>query len=113
MDQNAAYRKRKPQFEIERFYGQLQNILVVKLPAARVLGLKVPTTLILAGIRCCPVVATNTLEMPFYTNPGRFEVVDITSVQCLVGRIQVGNLWAIIDRSGSLGGSYYAGLGDE
>jgi len=28
--------------------------------------------------------------------------VDVSSIQCLVGRVKDGNQWAIVDRSGSL-----------
>ncbi|KAF8912419.1 hypothetical protein CPB85DRAFT_1220282, partial [Mucidula mucida] len=48
------------------------------------------------------------LDMPYYKKKGTYEIVNMTMVQCLVGRVQVKNtLWAIIDRSGVLGGSFY------
>jgi hypothetical protein len=33
---------------------------------------------------------------------GQLDVVDITCVQCLVGQMKDGNMWAILDRSGVL-----------
>jgi hypothetical protein len=33
---------------------------------------------------------------------GRLDVVDVTCLQCLVGRVKDNNRWAIIDRSGHL-----------
>jgi len=43
----------------------------------------------------------------YYKEEGRLEVVDMTSVQCLVGRVKVGNKWAIIDRSTTLSQPFY------
>lgn len=44
------------------------------------------------------------LDFHFFSNKRKaFDVIDITSVQCLVGRIKARSSWAIIDRSGKLG----------
>jgi hypothetical protein len=101
----------QPTFEVRPYFGQLENILVVRLPATSQLDLNTGSTLILAGIRQCEVDATNSMGMPFYSKMGRFEVVDITCVQCLVGRIRNDKRWAIIDRTGGLQRSYYSAEG--
>ena len=74
------------------------------MPHTRDLGLDKSETLILSAIRICNVEATNDLDMHYYRRYGRVEVVDITGIQCLVGRIRdVDNKWwGIIDRSGKL-----------
>lgn len=108
VDIHANNRRTRPKFEVRPFFGRLENILVVHMPATAQLALDTGSTLILAGIRQCEVDATNSLGMPFYSKTGRFEVVDITCVQCLVGRVQNDKQWAIIDRSGGLQRSYYA-----
>lgn len=63
-------------------------------------------TIFLAAIQTCtnPTRATNGLDLHYYTKMGRIEVVDMTCVQCLVGRVKdpvVNNGWIIIDRSGN------------
>jgi hypothetical protein len=88
----------------ETFYGQLQHIFVVKMPAAPQLlaGIANPEILILASILTCDIEEKNDLDMHYYKTHGRTEVVDITTVQCLVGRVKDRGSWTIIDRSGNL-----------
>jgi len=88
----------------ETFYGQLQHIFVVRLPAAiqRLLGDSNPEILILGAIFTCNIEEKNDLDMHYYKTHGRTEVVDITTIQCLVGRIKDRGSWTIIDRSGDL-----------
>jgi hypothetical protein len=106
VDIHANNRRLAPKFEVQTFSGQLENILVVRLPATPQLALDTGSTLILAGIRQC-VNAINSMGL-FYSKMGRFEVVDMTCVQCLVGRVENDKRWAIIDRSGELQRSFYA-----
>jgi len=107
VDKNARKPRAAPDFAPERCYGQLKDILVVGFPASHVLGVKEETTFILAAIEKCDVYAVNRLEMPVYEKMSAVEVVDITTVQCLVGRIQEGRRWTIIDRSGAISRSFY------
>ncbi|KAJ7073432.1 hypothetical protein B0H15DRAFT_792867 [Mycena belliarum] len=109
VDVNARNRRLAPVYKPTTFYGQLQNIFVVKLPAAGELNLIEPTTLILAAISQCKIVAHNDLDMHYYRDEGAVQVVDMTSVQCLVGRIKTtsGREWVILDRSGNLARPYY------
>lgn len=113
VDIHASRRRLEPKFEVKSFFGQLQHIFVVHLPAAPQLGLDSEETLILAGVRQCVVDATNSIGMPFYSKMGQFEVVDMACIQCLIGRIQIGKQWAIIDRSGGLLPSYYGAAGES
>ncbi|EEB92828.1 hypothetical protein MPER_08606, partial [Moniliophthora perniciosa FA553] len=112
VDKHARNSRRRSEFVLTKFYGQLQNILVVPLPAASELGLEVATTLILAHIHACDgVTFSNPRQVPYYTKMGRHEVVDMNSVQCLIGRIPPASQngkWAIIDRSGSIELSTYS-----
>ncbi|KAG5634145.1 hypothetical protein H0H81_003173 [Sphagnurus paluster] len=112
IEKNAAFRQRAPKFELQTFYGQLQHLFVVKIPdsAARE-ALRLPPeqdTFIFAGIRTCVIDANdtklNSLDIHFYSRMGSLDVVDITSVQCLVGRVKdrEPHTWGIIDRSGGL-----------
>lgn len=91
-----------PHFVPKSFYGQLQHILVIRMPASPQLGLANPETLILGSILTCKITHSNDLDMHFYSEHGRTEVVDITTIQCLVGRFEDRKEWVIIDRSGDL-----------
>ena len=56
-----------------------------------------PTTIILALIK--NVKATLTDSVYYYKELGVDEVVDLTTVECVVGRIWDRDEWAIVDRS--------------
>jgi hypothetical protein len=102
VDRESRVRGRAPNFELKTFFGQLQHIFTVRLPHCRDLGLVTDTTVILAVIRNCKIEAVNDLDMHYYRDMGRLDVVDVTCLQCLVGRVKDNNRWAIIDRSGNL-----------
>ena len=64
---------------------------------------------ILAAVRTCKLDANDDilkeakLDFHLYSSLGPLNVVDITCLQSVVGRVKDGNRgWAIIDRSGSL-----------
>jgi hypothetical protein len=97
VDRHAHRRRKTPDFELENFFGQLKHILVLELPSAQQLNLDEPTTVILALIQ--EVKATLRNGIYYYKDFGVEEVVDLSNVQCVVGRIWDRNEWAIIDRS--------------
>ncbi|KAG5633602.1 hypothetical protein H0H81_006603 [Sphagnurus paluster] len=111
VDKNAAHRNKRHEFELKTFYGQLKHIFVIQfedLDARR--GLRLPEdqdTVIFAAIQTC-VLDNDTqledLDIHFYSRMGGLDLVDITSLQCLVGRVKdkEPHTWGIIDRSGSL-----------
>ena len=84
-----------PVFEVKHFFGQLKHILVLELPSAPQLNLAMPTTIILAVIQNAKATLTN--ETYYYKELGVKEVVDLTTVQCVVGRIKHRGKWAIVD----------------
>ncbi|KAJ7105984.1 hypothetical protein C8R44DRAFT_638851, partial [Mycena epipterygia] len=118
-DKYARNRKRKPKFELKTYYGQLTHIYRVHLPTAcKAMAITKPTTYILAAIRVCMLNPTDPqlggLDIHFYSRHGRLDVIDITSVQCLVGRVKdLSDEWAIIDHSGSLARAEWQGEEDE
>ena len=69
------------------------------------LGLAEPTTLILAVIQ--EVKAKLTDGIYYYKNFGLDEVVDLDTIQCVVGRIQDRGKWALIDQSNSMTNNVY------
>ena len=72
-------------------------ILVLELPAAPRLGIAEPTTLILALIQ--EVKASLKDGIYSYKEFGAEEVVDLKTVQCVVGRVKNRGEWSIVDRS--------------
>jgi len=97
VDRHAHRRRKTPDFELQNFFGQLKRILILELPSAQRLNLDEPTTFILALIR--EVKATLRNGIYYYKDFGVEEVVDVSNLQCVVGRIWDRDEWAIIDRS--------------
>ena len=118
IDKFARQARRQPEYELRTFYGQLQHIYVVQFKEpCPALGLNEPSTVFLAAIRTCilddPDAQLQGLDIHFYSAEGSLHVVDVTSLQCLVGRIKDRGRWAIIDRSGSLARASYTGTADS
>lgn len=66
------------------------------------------TRVVLAIIRSCKVEEDHPkLDIHYYSEDGALDVVDISTVQCLVGRVFDRGRWAIFDRSGSLSRAVY------
>ncbi|KAJ7607635.1 hypothetical protein DFH06DRAFT_928953, partial [Mycena polygramma] len=109
VDANARNKRLAPHFEPVTFYGQLRHIFVVNIQPAAELGLEDAETVILAAISECKTIGHNDLDMHYYRDEGALQIVDITTVQCLVGRVKTLSKkhWALIDRSGSLARPYY------
>ena len=104
----------------QTLYGELQHIYVVCFTSAcPQLGIHEPTTVIFAGIQSCKLANDDpelkTLDIHFYSQEGTFDVVDIMTVQTLIGRADGGlnGTWAIFDRSGSLARAVFIGGGDD
>lgn len=117
VDKNARFKNRREDFELETFYGQLTHIYRVHFPAACP-GMQIDagTTYIFAAIRCCVLQPDDRdlagLDIHFYSHTGALDVIDITSVQSLIGRVKnTTEEWAIIDRSGALARAQW--LGEE
>jgi hypothetical protein len=109
VDKYARQKRRQPEYELKTFYGHLQHLFVIRLPLAPHLNIHAPVVHILAGIETCEVQRSTDLDIHYFNKlSGSLDVVDITCVQCLVGRIPVASGWAIIDRSGDLARALYA-----
>lgn len=104
---------RKPAYKLQTFYGQLNHIFLLKFqdPAAchmLELSNELDTgVLILAAVRTCALGPNDPnlhgLDIHFYSTLGALHIVDVNSIQCLIGRVRDSDRgWAIIDRSGSL-----------
>ena len=100
VDQNAHHLKKAPDFEEQNFFGQLGRILILELPTAQKLHLTEPTTVIIAVIH--KVKAKLMDSIYYYEEFGADEVVDLETVQCVIGRIKDRGKWALIDQSDSV-----------
>lgn len=118
-DKFARQKKRKPEFELTTYYGQLTHIYRVHFPqSCKAMETTEPTTYIFAAIRNCVLSPDDPLlgglDIHFYSRHGALDVIDITSVQCLVGRVKdLSDEWAIIDRSGSLARAEWQGEDED
>lgn len=63
-------------------------------------NLQESTTIILAAIATVKLTDENTLGMPYYKGDtlGPIEVIDVSRIQCIVGRMKDRGSWAIIER---------------
>jgi hypothetical protein len=115
VDKNGEDANAASHFELQTFYGQLEHIYQVHFPVpVPELEIASPTTYIFAAIRACVLKPDDPqlrdLDIHFYSRRGALDLIDITTVQSLVGRIGLENSeWAIIDRSGSLARAVWAG----
>ncbi|KAH9018362.1 hypothetical protein EDB83DRAFT_2570797 [Lactarius deliciosus] len=101
VDKFAHMRRRKPNFELQTFYDPHKPIIIA---AIRNCKIKAPGPADLEGI-----------DIHLYSTTGSLDLVDITSIQALVGRIEYtvdGGGWAIIDRSGGLARAEWDPTGD-
>ncbi|KAJ6561862.1 hypothetical protein B0H19DRAFT_943186, partial [Mycena capillaripes] len=119
VDKNEKYKNKSVELELQSFFGQLTHIYRIHLPdPSPELQTKKPTTYILAAIRSCVLKPDDReladLDIHYYTNQGALDVVDITTVQALVGRVKdSAKSWAIIDRSGDLARADWFGGDDD
>ena len=72
----------------------------MELPSAQQLNLDRPTMVILVLIQEVKTTLRNGIY--YYKNSGADEVVDLSTLQCVVGRVQDGDKWAIIDWSNNV-----------
>jgi len=106
----------KPDYFEKTSYGKLEHIHSIKISdatALSALSLK-QDIVVFVAIRTCVLDPTlsdlEPLNVHFYLKTGSLDIVDITTVQCLVGRVKDrGNTWALIDHSGSLAHAIYVG----
>ncbi|KAL6300193.1 hypothetical protein BKA93DRAFT_819555 [Sparassis latifolia] len=109
VDKNARFHRRRVALEMRTFYRQLQHIFAVRLVPLQPLQLTKLTTLILAAIKSCQIECShNTLDIHFFSDTGAVDVINISCIQCVIGRVLDGDHWVIIDCSGLLARTVYA-----
>lgn len=102
VDKYAHQRRRDSLFVRRTFFGQVLRFLVVDMPFNRRHDVQADR-FIYAVIHQANITepANNRCPINYYQSFGRTEFVDLNMVQCLIGRIQDRNRWAIVDRNTS------------
>jgi len=98
VDRNANAKNKTPDMVLKTYFGELQRIVKIDIPATSQLNLKEPQSLFFAIVKQCK--ATQREGFWEYTTLGGLEAVNIGLVQCVVGQILNRGKWVIIDRSG-------------
>ena len=71
------------------------------MPQSRTLGLEESHRYLLAVIQPCSTAGKDaTRQLTTYSETTVPVVVDLRTVECVVGRVNRGNEWGIVDRSG-------------
>ncbi|KAG8961311.1 hypothetical protein FRC05_006248 [Tulasnella sp. 425] len=85
------------------YYGQLQSLFVLKIPPCAALRITTPETLALAAVLPIRPTGQNGAEQVVcHANTfDPLEVIDIQSLQCLVGRVVDRNKWIFVEQLGS------------
>ncbi|KAH9932674.1 Hsp70 protein-domain-containing protein, partial [Amylocystis lapponica] len=78
---------RNPEFVPQDFYGQLRRIFVLELPPSAELRTDEASTLLLAAIQSVKTQEASDVQQVFYKDDGALDVVDLASIQCVVGRV--------------------------
>jgi len=114
IDKHARNRYMKPEYIEETSYGELERIYSVKVndPATLNALFLEQDVVVFAAIHTCVLDPTPSdlrpLDIHLYSKMGPLDIVDITTIQCLVGRVKDrGNTWALIDHSGTLARAIY------
>ncbi|KAH9850528.1 hypothetical protein C2E23DRAFT_735077 [Lenzites betulinus] len=103
IDRNARHRNRPVVFESKTLYGQLQHIYHIRLLPIPSHAIPSDTSVLLAAIQTCNIERSNhELDIHYFTRMGAIDYVDISTIQCVVGRIKDRGSTAIINRSGTL-----------
>ncbi|KAJ7606894.1 hypothetical protein FB45DRAFT_701419, partial [Roridomyces roridus] len=113
VDIHARNRTVEAELVPQTFYGQLQQIYLIRLNNAEAMPqYKIPPAhcIIMVVILPCDVTDIDErLDLPRYNKiKTRGDAIDATALQCIVGRVSDGpREWSVVDRSGSLARALY------
>ena len=79
------------------------------LPSSSALNLTKPQHFFLRLVEPCPTLGRDaTLELTTNTTSTAQIVIDLLTIDCVVGRVKRGNEWGIVDRSGDFARAVFA-----
>jgi len=110
----CSYKTKKPKFELHNFFRQLLRIFIVNMPNSlqatenseqmtqqgeedEDLSLKQWVYAVICSVK---VIEMNNFGINYYEELGPIEVVDLSTIQYVIGQICDCDYWAIIDCSG-------------
>jgi hypothetical protein len=83
---------------LQVYYGQLQYVTHVTLPANRRIRLREDCDVLIGMVTLCKdAIGDASLHPVWYSEMGNLITVNISTIQCAVGRIKVGQKWGILD----------------
>lgn len=101
VDIHARHRNRRPEFEAVTFFGRLDRVFILELPANPALSLQDATSLLLMDVKIC-----NTQQDRYgfyeYSTYRNSEIIDGEAIRALVGRIQDRGKWVFVRRKGAI-----------
>ena len=98
VDEKSSQRHQPPSFKWKTFFGELERVVALDVPRSMDLHLSNSETVILALVKTCNAEKGED-GLWRYTRFRNREFVDLTAIRCLVGRVQNGEKWVIIDRN--------------
>jgi hypothetical protein len=98
VDRNADDPALPDEPELQVFYGQLLYIARVTLPANRKIQMRRECDVLLGIVQLCKdAIGDASIRPVWYKDMGNKIAVNISTIQCAVGRVKVGDKWGILD----------------
>jgi hypothetical protein len=97
VDKYAHIQQRESEYIQEVFYVQLLYVANVTYPATSTN--RASSALLAIANWCKYTKGDATRERVWYTEMGLHQAINVATVQCVVGRVQVGRRWGILDLS--------------
>ncbi|PBK65077.1 hypothetical protein ARMSODRAFT_989767 [Armillaria solidipes] len=113
VDKFANQRQHVEELELVMFYGHLEHIIYIHFPPSTDADAHIILTVIHNVVVDESLQELHQLDIHFSSCKGKLDVIDITSVQCLIGRVFDGDCCALIDHSGSLAHAIHVDDGDN
>lgn len=101
VDSLAHRRRAKPKFVKRTFFGKVERIIVINIPARPEIGQQKEDTMILLDVHVCRTTE-DCYGFHEYTNLGYHEIVDASCLRASVGRIRDRGKWVIVKREGNI-----------
>jgi hypothetical protein len=115
VDRKERSRNAPEELVLETFFGQLQEVISFTVPRFVSLGLREELYVVFVVVQTCELIKSDDLGigLRYYVHqPTAPTVLDLTTVECVIGRLPLSRGYAIIDRTGSIKRSWYAENGD-
>jgi hypothetical protein len=99
------------ELEQRTFYGRLQHVISFTVPPSPALHLDTEESVVFVDVKTVDLIP-DTAHLPvavdyFRRYKGEGDMLDLGTVQCLIGLVLTRNAYAIIDRTGTLDRAWY------